>query len=370
MSANINRKKYFNQPGTAYRGNNYNPNYRRNVNSDNNNNSNNNSNNNNNGAYNYNNNSIYSGNSTYNNNYSNYNNQGNYNSKYNDSRTMHENNSLSDVANDLADKNMLNEKEKDKNSIQDKRVSSVSDESDKVWLKVTNKLQKTTARTTTCIQVKTIYTGTRHWVRFYRGNIYKTGENGEDIYHWHLESHNFFDIEENRNKSMEKRSYLAFTDPDYEIIIMDKLPRYAFDSKINVGIRPILNYARWRQIKFKPNSFIAKNLEQIEEALKHIKYCLVENAVVVETGNDLCRSISKSIPINNRPHDRGIDECIEKNTKITEQDEIDDREKSDRTLHVIYPDYPTYNNILDETIEYNKLDIMAHSPLGCLESPR
>src|SRR5579883_2281912 len=89
------------------------------------------------------------------------------------------------------------------------------------------------------IRVKSIYPGYKHWVRFYRGHVYKTGENGDDIYHWQLDSHNFFEMEENRRSSRESRVYLAFTDPEFEVIQLDKYPKYAYDTDANnkVNIR-------------------------------------------------------------------------------------------------------------------------------------
>lgn len=333
--------------------------------------------------------------------------------------------------------------------------SSANTDDDRTWLRVTSKQRERKGPTITpTIQVQTIYPGYKHWVRFYRGNIYKNSENGDDIYHWHLESHNFFDIDENRRTSKENRVYLAFTDPDYEIIIMDKAPKYAFDKKSEVSIRPVLNYARWRQIKFKPNSFIAKNAEQIEEALKHIKYCMVENLPVPDDNlitddpkkpqddkpSDLKKSKEISITPSTSTPNAGIVQLArtpfmssiftsgrysattgttgttgtattatnattgsattvnsaqtsttsesrynygdrddndkddnDKNLDIEKDKDREEDEAENRTLHIVYPDRPPHQNLLEEIVaekqQKQKLDIMSSSPLGCLESP-
>jgi len=269
------------------------------------------------------------------------------------------------------------------------RTNVVKNQQDGEWLRVTNKAREKKAPVMShMIMVQTIYPGYRHWIRLYRGNVYKNNDNGEDIYHWHLESHNFFDIEDNRKSSKEKRVYLAFTEPDYEIVIMDKTPKYGVDQYYEVGFRPILYYARWKQIKFKPNSFIAKNVEQIEEALKHIKYCMVENLVDNDLEGDLDQSFlekddKKDLQVKMQvactPHMPSI---FSSNNYLSNFD-IDSSQKNvgkvdreENSLQIVYPSVPPHKNILEdmqsdrELSLKQKIDIMGSSPLGCLESPK
>lgn len=271
------------------------------------------------------------------------------------------------------------------------------------WLKVTNKKDcrdnRDSRKTilTPLIHVNTIYNGYRHWVRFYRGPIYKlsSDNNGEDIYHWHLESHNFFPIEDNRKNSKTTRIYLAFTQPDYQVIQMDKKPRYAFDMKQEEPlIVPILNFARWKEIKFKPNSFIARNADQIVEALKHVKYCMIEYFIEDFSGSTPNDGISESttaisgvnsniIPIiaavrsqDNAtqpikiPQSSGNSVSAPYQLEISKDDDEEDKEY--RSIRLVYPNYPATRSILEDmqTDQRNvKLDLMAESPLGCLQSP-
>jgi len=205
------------------------------------------------------------------------------------------------------------------------------------------------------LPVTSIYPGHRFWVRFYRGHVYKNTEHGDDIHHWHLHSHNFFDLDENREKDKYDKTYLAFTDPDYEILQMDKCPKYAMDPRNPVQIRPILNFARWKQIKFKPNSFIARNCDQIKEALSHIKYCMVENGPGCESSGPGCKS---SGPCSSSGED-------------PEQNVIR------RPLIITYPTESLalsnpaliHEEAAQKRLEHERrLDIMASSPLGCLQS--
>jgi hypothetical protein len=276
-------------------------------------------------------------------------------------------------------------------------------EEDRSWSRVISKQKERRTVLTPMIHVRTIYPGYKHWVRFYRSDVYKKTDSGEDIYHWHLESHNFFDIEENRRETKEDRVYLAFTEPEYDIMIMDKVPRYAVDKNSKVGIRAVLNYARWHQIKFKPNSFIAKNAEQIEEALKHIKYCMVENIVQevlqevlpedtislsangsrvdfgTPTQSDQFSqgTLSPSVPVNVSNTGSGIIPALPSSMGLLfetpNNKEKDEEEDENRLLHIIYPDKPPHQNMLDEIVaekqQKQKLDLMSSSPLGCLESP-
>ncbi len=239
-------------------------------------------------------------------------------------------------------------------------------------------------------QVDSIYPGHRYWVRFYRGHIYKTMEQGDNIHHWYLHSHNFFDMDVNREKSKLGRTYLSFTEPDYEIMQMDKAPKYAMDPNNPVNIRPILNFARWRQIKFKPNSFIARNVEQIREALNHIKYCLVENAPAEDRLYPQCSGpgagsgpgsgsgsgsgpnpIDKSkVPPKSAPlHIPIRQDSPDHHKHYTDQEEEPIR--IHRPLVIVYPPQAPPGLIHEqiETERAQKLDIMASSPLGCLQSP-
>jgi hypothetical protein len=257
------------------------------------------------------------------------------------------------------------------------------------------------------IRVKSIYPGYRHWVRFYQGQIYKTIDNGDNIYHWHLDSHNFFDIEENRRTSKGSRIYLAFTDPDYEVRQLDKAPRYAEDTDPNnkVNIRSIINYAKWNGIKFKPNSYIARSYEQIEEALRHISYCMVKshsdedadttnsndsansnpnttsNANSNANANATSNTNSNSGSNSNSNANSNANSSSNSNANSGSNSNYgygysyggesggEDEDILARSLRIVYPTQPP-QNIHDEVQQWStKVDIMATSPLGCLESP-
>lgn len=88
------------------------------------------------------------------------------------------------------------------------------------------------------------------------------------IYYWVIDSHNLFD---RRNQSYK----LYFMDPDLSIMdISDQTNHMAIDDQ---GVLCTL-YAQLKHngMKMNPTFFIAKNIKQIENALKYVKYCVVK----------------------------------------------------------------------------------------------
>lgn len=134
------------------------------------------------------------------------------------------------------------------------------------------------------IKVETNLNG-NYWIRVRRNNQYipyKTPKplqsndtwttiplkKEKPIYYWVVESHNFFD---RRDKSF----HLYFVDPDLsEIEIMDQSNHMAIDN--NKQLRSMYVQLKHNGMKLNPTFFIARSFKQIEDALKHVKYCVVK----------------------------------------------------------------------------------------------
>lgn len=159
------------------------------------------------------------------------------------------------------------------------------------------------------IPVKT-YHGDTKWIQFRRGPVYKEIVNINDqpeidedgfqkvsykkgapkpqhIYYWHLNAHNMYpfdvlksdggDVSKiNRPWSKFKKYTLYFCQPDYQIYQNDSFPQYAADPDNPNEVVPLIFYAKWNQVKFKPITFIAKTEDQIKKALQHLSYCVVK----------------------------------------------------------------------------------------------
>ena len=132
------------------------------------------------------------------------------------------------------------------------------------------------------------------WVQFRRGDIYREQVNinempevdpdgfttvrrnktpkAQYIYYWHLYAHNLYSFDYGKQNNLS----LYFCHPDYQIYQNDKVPQYAIDPCKPNEVVPLIFFAKWDNLKFKPIAFIAKNEQQIKEALEHISYCIVE----------------------------------------------------------------------------------------------
>lgn len=96
----------------------------------------------------------------------------------------------------------------------------------------------------------------------------KKKEKDKPIYYWVVKSHNLFD---RRDQSYR----LFFIEPNSaEIENMDEMNHMAIDENGEL----ILVHSRLKHsgMKMNPTFYIAKNIKQIEEALKHVKYCVVK----------------------------------------------------------------------------------------------
>ena len=131
------------------------------------------------------------------------------------------------------------------------------------------------------------------WVQFKRGDVYqelidaniqtdnndgfqtvrKRQSKPQCLYYWHLYAHNLYTFEYGKQNKLS----LYFCQPDYQIYQNDKVPQYALDTtKTPNELVPLIFYAKWGNVKFKPISFIAKGEAQIKETLEHISYCVVQ----------------------------------------------------------------------------------------------
>ena len=89
----------------------------------------------------------------------------------------------------------------------------------------------------------------------------------KSIYYWIVDSHNLFD---RRNKAYR----LYFTEPDAtEIENIDQTNYMAINSSGQLCL--LHAQLKHNGMKMNPTFYIARNLKQIEDALKHVKYCVV-----------------------------------------------------------------------------------------------
>lgn len=88
------------------------------------------------------------------------------------------------------------------------------------------------------------------------------------IYYWVVDNHNLFNKKD--------RSYrLFFTEPDStQIENMDQTNYMAIDEKGQ--LRLLHSQLKHNGMKMNPTFFIARGIKQIEEALRHVKYCVVK----------------------------------------------------------------------------------------------
>lgn len=175
---------------------------------------------------------------------------------------------------------------------------------------------------TTKIFVQTYHGYINKWIQFRRGPIYKEyaprneiEEKNEDpmkgfqlvkdrkkhkptyIYYWYLHAHNLypFDILKLDGEcgkivkpwSKFKKYTLYFCEPDSHIYQNDSFPQSGLDTTKAEPV-PLLFYAKYNGIKFKPITFIARTEDQIKESLLHIKYCVVK-----EVGLDKLQIVSE-----------------------------------------------------------------------------
>jgi len=92
------------------------------------------------------------------------------------------------------------------------------------------------------------------------------------IYYWHLYAHNLYSFDYGKQNNLS----LYFCHPDYQIYQNDKEPQYAVDLRKPNEVVPLIFYAKWNNLKFKPITFIARTEQQIKEALEHLSYCVVK----------------------------------------------------------------------------------------------
>lgn len=124
------------------------------------------------------------------------------------------------------------------------------------------------------------------WIRVRRNNQYvpykknnSTNLNVEEewtevqkknkpIYYWVIDSHNLFD---RRNKAYK----LYFIDPDLSVMeTTDQTSHMAISD--NNMLCTLYAQLKHSGMKMNPTFFIAKNIKQIENALKFVKYCIVK----------------------------------------------------------------------------------------------
>ena len=159
------------------------------------------------------------------------------------------------------------------------------------------------------IKVNTNLPGDNYWIKLKRNNQYipykikiqqktddqpnriddwktvesRKKEKDKSIYYWVVESHNLFD--------RRKKSYrLFFTEPDStQIENMDQTNYMAITE--DGQLRLLHSQLKHNGMKMNPTFYIARNIKQIEDALKHVKYCivLIENneQILVENSQDL-----------------------------------------------------------------------------------
>ena len=99
------------------------------------------------------------------------------------------------------------------------------------------------------------------------------------IYYWVVDDHNLFD-------SQEKNYRLFFIEPDSsQIENMDQTNYMAINKEGQ--LRLLHSQLRHNGMKMNPTFYIARNIKQIEEALKHVKYCIVKiennEQILIET---------------------------------------------------------------------------------------
>jgi hypothetical protein len=144
------------------------------------------------------------------------------------------------------------------------------------------------------IKINTNFPGDQYWIKLRRNNQYmpyknqqkknpmRTGDGPADdvwttvhskkkekpIYYWVVDSHNLFD---RRNKSYK----LFFTEPDStQIENMDQTNYMAIDN--DGQLRLLHAQLKHDGMKMNPTFYIARNIKQIEECLKYVKYCVVK----------------------------------------------------------------------------------------------
>jgi hypothetical protein len=142
------------------------------------------------------------------------------------------------------------------------------------------------------IKISTNLPGDNYWIRVRRNNQYfpykglqqkrpaekNTDENDwktvtnkkreKAIYYWVVDSHNLFD---RRNKNYR----LFFTEPDStQVENMDQTNYMAIDE--SGQLRLLHSQLKHNGMKMNPAFFIARTIKQIEDALKHVKYCVVK----------------------------------------------------------------------------------------------
>jgi len=143
------------------------------------------------------------------------------------------------------------------------------------------------------IHIKTYFNEPGKWIQFRRGPIFKElvnlnaepeidedgfqkvnsknkkNEKNTLIYYWYVHAHNLYPFDK-------KNLNLYFCNPDAQIIQNDSNPQFAINLENPEEMIPLIFYAKWNGIKFKPITFIAKSSEQIVGALNHISYCVVQ----------------------------------------------------------------------------------------------
>lgn len=96
----------------------------------------------------------------------------------------------------------------------------------------------------------------------------KKKEKEKLIYYWVVDSHNLFD-------RREKSYRLFFTEPDStQIENMDQTNYMAMTE--NGQLRLLHSQLKHNGMKMNPTFYIARNIKQIQEALKYVKYCVVK----------------------------------------------------------------------------------------------
>ena len=129
-----------------------------------------------------------------------------------------------------------------------------------------------------------------YWIRVRRNNRYEPYRNlnqekdkekdnngwhvvgekksNKPIYYWALDGHNLFD-------KRDKRYKLYFYEPDANHIdILDQTSYMAMDGSGKLCL--LHNQLKHKGMKMNPMFFIARGVQQMKDALKYVKYCIVK----------------------------------------------------------------------------------------------
>lgn len=100
----------------------------------------------------------------------------------------------------------------------------------------------------------------------------------QPIHYWNVLHHNIHDQQDgyvNRKSTDEMTYQLCFIEPNLDVLeVNDQSESMAIDAQGQ--LHHIYSRLKHGKIKMQPMFFIARNLQQITECLKHVKYCTVQ----------------------------------------------------------------------------------------------